>query len=114
MISEVLPIIKALEKYIQLLCKNDYIGVRTLKLNLISSINKRFEEHFVKKDQLLATTSDPRLKAHGFPDNSSQKKAMDLVRHGIKNIMEERALAASHHKADSKHAASDREEIPKK
>ncbi|CAB4059102.1 unnamed protein product [Lepeophtheirus salmonis] len=108
-----LTTIKVLKKYIQSLCETNDKGVRTLKQNLISSINKRFEEHFVNEKLLLSTAADPRFKDDGFPDNSSREKAKDLLRHRIKNIMEERALAASHHKVDSKHAATDREDIPK-
>ncbi|CAB4059462.1 unnamed protein product [Lepeophtheirus salmonis] len=113
MIPDFLSTIEELKKYIQSLCETDDTGVRTLKPKLIHSINKRFEEHFVLEKLPLSTAADPRFKAHGFPDTSSREKAKDLLCQRIKNIMEERAFAASHHKADSMHAATDKEDIPK-
>ncbi|CAB4065172.1 unnamed protein product [Lepeophtheirus salmonis] len=46
-------------------------------------------------------------------NNSSREKAKDPLYHRIKNIMKERVLGASHHNAYSKHALTDREEMPK-
>ncbi|CAB4054284.1 unnamed protein product [Lepeophtheirus salmonis] len=69
MISEVLPTIKALNRYIQSLCETDDTGVQTLMQNLISSVKKRFEEHFMHEKFLLSTNADPRFNANGFPDS---------------------------------------------
>ena len=60
LLSEVLPTAKALKKGIQASCEGVDFGVRTLKQNLIRSIDERFSEHKENEKLLLATATDPR------------------------------------------------------
>ena len=60
MISEVLPIVKSLKKAIQSSCESDDSGVKTLKRNLLDSLETRFSEHFEDDKLLIATAVDPR------------------------------------------------------
>ena len=60
LLSEVLPTVKSLKKSVQAVCESDDQGVKTLKTQLLDSLDRRFSEHQNEEKLLLATAVDPR------------------------------------------------------
>ena len=60
LLSEVLPTVKSLKKAIQTACESDDAGVKTLKQNLLDSLELRSDEHVQTDKLLLSTAVDPR------------------------------------------------------
>ena len=60
LLSEVLPTVKSLKKSVQAACESDDQGVKTLKTQLLDSLDRRFSEHQNEEKLLLATAVDPR------------------------------------------------------
>ena len=60
LLSEILPTVKSLKKSILVACESDDAGVKTLKQQLLSSLERRFKEHKDEEKLLLATAVDPR------------------------------------------------------
>ena len=77
-ISVVIPIVRALARYLD---KHDNdSGVRTMKSEMLDSLNRRFENMENEEFLLLSTALDPRYKDKFFTTNSVRSEAKRILK----------------------------------
>nr|XP_012224904.1 PREDICTED: zinc finger BED domain-containing protein 4-like [Linepithema humile] len=91
-ISEVIPIVASLKKY--LLKEISFFGVGTMKDSLIQNVNNRFNNILLNINYTHATFLDPRFKTAFFDNDMSSKIKIEIY-HKMQEISQEHEILES-------------------
>ena len=86
-ISQIIPLVKVLKESLKR-GKDDH-GVRSLKLQLIKSLERRFDSKEFDDKYAIATLLDPRYKANFFDGKQARQSAISTLIDELKSIVEE-------------------------